>query len=77
LEQTVFTITAAIEADEVTYDAVTDGRFPLISNDTTMTGVQILGAYHYQPNLERRNHLLKGRTSLGFGCVSVPKAVLT
>lgn len=59
-EKTVFTITAAIEADKVSYDAVTDGCFPLISNDTTMTGAQILGAYHYQPNLERRNHLLKG-----------------
>jgi len=60
LEKTVFTITAAIEAYKVSYDAVTDGCFPLISNDTTMTGVQILSAYHYQPNLERRNHLLKG-----------------
>jgi len=60
LEKAVFTITAAIQADKVSYDAVTDGCFPLISNDTTMTGVRILGAYHHQPNLERRNHLLKG-----------------
>ena len=60
LEKTVFTITAAIDAAKVSYDAVTDGCFPLISNDTTMTGAEILAAYHYQPNLERRNHLLKG-----------------
>ena len=59
-EKTVFTITAAIEAEKVSYDAVTDGCFPLITNDPTMTGAEVLGAYHYQPNLERRNHLLKG-----------------
>jgi len=25
-----------------------------------MTGAEVLAAYHYQPNLERRNHLFKG-----------------
>ena len=59
-EKTVFTITAAIDADKVSYDAVTDGCFPTITNDTVMTGTEVLAAYHYQPNLERRNHLLKG-----------------
>jgi len=60
IEKTVFTITATIHADKVSYDAVTDGCFPLITNDTVMTGADVLAAYHYQPNLERRNHLLKG-----------------
>jgi transposase len=59
-EKTTFAITANIEADKVSYDAVTDGCFPLITNDTAMTGAEVLAAYHYQPNLERRNHLLKG-----------------
>lgn len=59
-EKTVFTITAAIHADKVAYDAVSDGCFPTITNDTVMTGAEVLAAYHYQPNLERRNHLLKG-----------------
>jgi len=59
-EKTVFTITAAIHADKVSYDAVSDGCFPTITNDTVMTGAEVLAAYHYQPNLERRNHLLKG-----------------
>ena len=59
-EKTGFTVTAAIHADKVAYDAVTDGAFPLITNDTVMTGPEVLAAYHYQPNLERRNHLLKG-----------------
>src|SRR5665811_1888397 len=59
-EKTVFTITAPIAADKVAYDALTDGCFPTITNDTVMTGAEVLAAYHYQPNLERRNHLLKG-----------------
>jgi transposase len=53
-------ITAAIRADRVSYDAIADGCFPLITNDTTMTPPEVLAAYRYQPNLERRNHLLKG-----------------
>jgi len=59
-EKPVFTITATVRADTVAYDAVTDGCFPLITNDTTMTPAQVLAAYRYQPNLERRHHILKG-----------------
>ena len=59
-EKPIFTITAAIRADNVAYDAATDGAFPTITNDTVMTPAQVLAAYHYQPNLERRNHMLKG-----------------
>ena len=42
------------------YDAATDGCFPLITNDTAMTPAEVLAAYRYQPNLERRHHMLKG-----------------
>src|SRR5664280_1569837 len=59
-ENPALTITAAIRADNVAYDAVTDGCFPIITNDTTMTPADVFAAYRYQPNLERRNHLLKG-----------------
>ena len=59
-EKPVFTITAAIRAENVAYDAATDGCFPLVTNDTVMTPAQVLAAYRYQPNLERRNHMLKG-----------------
>ncbi|HEY5855456.1 MAG TPA: IS1634 family transposase [Aldersonia sp.] len=59
-EKKVFTITASIHADKVAYDAVTDGCFPTITNDPSMTGAEVLAAYKYQPNLERRNHPLKG-----------------
>jgi len=45
--------------DVLAYDAATDGAFPLVTNDTTMTDADTLGAYRYQPNLERRHHLLK------------------
>jgi transposase len=59
-EKPVFAITAAVRAPNVAYDAATDGCFPLITNDTAMTPAEVLTAYRYQPNLERRNHLLKG-----------------
>ena len=59
-EKPTFTISAQVHADKVTYDAITDGCFPTITNDTVMTPAEVLAAYRYQPNLERRNHLLKG-----------------
>ena len=34
--------------------------FPLITNDREMTPAEVLAAYKYQPNLEHRNHVLKG-----------------
>ena len=45
--------------DVLAYDAATDGCFPLVTNDTAMTDPDVLAAYRYQPNLERRHHLLK------------------
>lgn len=59
-EKTVFDVTAQINATTVAYDAVTDGCFPTITNDRQMSPTQVLAAYRYQPNLERRNHILKG-----------------
>lgn len=59
-EKPVFTLTAKVDAEAVAYDAATDGCFPLTTNDKTMTPAQVLAAYRYQPNLERRNHMLKG-----------------
>src|SRR5680860_541079 len=59
-EKPIFTITAQVRAEAVTYDAVTDGCFPTITNDTEMTPAEVLAAHRYQPNLERRNHQLKG-----------------
>lgn len=54
-----FTLHADVALDRVAYDAASDGCFPLISNDRDLPDADVLGAYRYQPNLERRHHLLK------------------
>ena len=59
-EKAIFHITAAVDAAAVAYDVRTDGLFPLITNDRDMTPAEVLCAYRYQPNLERRHHVLKG-----------------
>ena len=59
-DKVVFSVVAEINAELVSYDAATDGCFPLITNDREMTPQAVLAAYRYQPNLERRNHMLKG-----------------
>jgi transposase len=58
-EKTVFTLTFQIDDEKVAYDAATDGCFPLVSNDRDLTDPELLGAYRYQPNLEKRHHQLK------------------
>jgi transposase len=58
-EKTVFKLTFKIDEDTVAYDAATDGCFPLVSNDRTLTHPELLAAYRYQPNLEKRHHQLK------------------
>ena len=60
IEKKAFQVTCDVDITRVAYDAVTDGCWPLITNDKDMTGAQVLAAYRYQPNLERRHHLLKG-----------------
>jgi transposase len=58
-EKTIFTLTITTDREKVAYDAATDGCFPLISNDHALTDPQLLAAYRYQPNLEKRHHQLK------------------
>ena len=53
-----------VNEDLVARDAASDGMFPLITNDTDITAAEALAAYRYQPNLERRNHMLKGPQQL-------------
>ncbi len=57
--KTRHTISSNTRLDVLAYDAATNGCFPLITNDTTLTDAQVLAAYRYQPHLERRHHLLK------------------
>ncbi len=57
--KTIFTLTFAVNDEQVAYDAATDGQFPLVSNDRDLTDPELLAAYRYQPNLEKRHHQLK------------------
>ncbi len=56
---TRFTLSHDIRLEQIRYAAASDGCFPLITNDRVLSEAEILGAYRYQPNLERRHHLLK------------------
>ena len=56
---TRFHLEFAVNAQTIGYDAHTDGCFPLISNDRQLADAEILRAYRYQPNLEKRHHQLK------------------
>ena len=47
------------QADAVQYDTLTDGIFPLILNDKTMSMKEALLAYKYQPTVEKRHEQLK------------------
>ena len=49
-----------VDENQVARDAASDGCFPLISNDRAMTQAELLLAYKYQPNLEKRFSQLKG-----------------
>ena len=49
---------ADIALERIAHDAASDGCFPLITCDRDLSDANVLGAYRYQPNLERRHHLL-------------------
>jgi len=55
-----FIIRWRLNDDTITRDAASDGCWPLITNDRTLTGAEVLAAYKYQPNLEKRHAQLKG-----------------
>jgi transposase len=59
--RTRYALTWRSRDDTIAYDAASDGCFPLITNDPAerLPDAQVLVAYRYQPNLERRHHLLK------------------
>ena len=57
--RTRHTVAWTTRDDQIAADAAVDGCFPLISNDRLLTEKDVLAAYRYQPNLERRHHLLK------------------
>ena len=59
ITRTRYTITYQSRDDVIAYDTASDGCFPLITNDRHLPDAEVLAAYRYQPNLERRHHLLK------------------
>ena len=48
-----------VNEDLVARDAKSDGCWPLVTNDRTMSEAELLVAYKRQPHLERRHHQLK------------------
>lgn len=56
---TGYTVTPDMNLERIAHDAASDGCFALITCDRDLSDAQVLGAYLYQPNLERRHHLLK------------------
>jgi transposase len=59
ITRTHWTVQHTIDPATVAHDAASDGCFPLISNDHQLTDPELLGAYRYQPHLEKRHHQLK------------------
>jgi transposase len=49
-----------VDEHQVAHDAASDGMWPLITNDRQMPAAELLAAYKWQPNLEKRHAQLKG-----------------
>ncbi|MGH2990513.1 MAG: IS1634 family transposase [Solirubrobacterales bacterium] len=60
LERPRFTLRWELDEGAIAHEAACDGCYPLVSNDPSLTDAELLLAYRYQPNLEKRHHLLKG-----------------
>ena len=58
--KSAFRLEASTNAATIAYDVATDGVFPLITNADELSPTTVLEFYRYQPNLERRHHMLKG-----------------
>ena len=49
-----------VDETQVAHDAASDGLSPLITNDRQVSPAELLAAYKWQPNLEKRHAQLKG-----------------
>jgi transposase len=54
-----FKLTWAVNEAALAHEAAAYGCFALITNDRALSDAQLLAAYRYQPNLEKRHHQLK------------------
>jgi len=59
IEHHRFSVSAAIDAEAVAYDAASDGCFPFVTNETAPRA-ELLRIYKVQPHLERRHATFKG-----------------
>ncbi len=57
---TTLRIRFSVDETAVAHDAASDGMWPLITNDRDMPAAELLAAYKWQPNLEKRHAQLKG-----------------
>ncbi len=60
VSRTTLRVRFAVDEDQVTHDAASDGMWPLITNDRDMPANELFDAYRWQPNLEKRHAQLKG-----------------
>ena len=60
ITRTTLRIRFTVDEDQVAHDAASDGVWPLITNDQQMAPAELLAAYKWQPNLEKRHAQLKG-----------------
>ena len=57
---TTLRIRFTVDEAQVAHDAASDGMWPLLTNDPDMAAAELLAAYKWQPNLEKRHAQLKG-----------------
>jgi hypothetical protein len=57
--RTTWTLVPVTDTALAARDAASDGCFPLITNDSSLTGAQVLAAYKRQPGIEPRHHTWK------------------
>ena len=53
-------VTITIDDQQIRDYAATHGCYPLVTNGRHFTDLYVVEAYHGQPHLERRHHILKG-----------------
>ena len=52
--RTFWRLTWRIDEDKIAYDRKSDGMYPLLTNDRTLTDAQVLEAHKRQPTIEKR-----------------------
>lgn len=56
-------------------DEASDGCFPLITNDPSLTAAQVLAAYRRQPRIEPRHHAFKTTLRAAPVCLTSPERI--